>query len=264
MKKKFRRFAKRAFNKRHSVTSDAGGDDYTTNGHSYSEEVLSDAPEAYWRLAETSGELENTIFPQFNLTAINSPTYNEAGPEAVGKAMKFVAASEQRLEMDPPQSTVQPGSQFTLEAWIKPETITGLANRGIIGSYNGSVGQRAFALGVGTTGKLVLNFSSNGGGGFQYDSLTTLTEDTWTHVAATYDDGDWELYINGTSDNSGTSGGSSIYVYTEPFIVGGASWSYDDPRYHFDGWMAEPAVYHHALSAARILKHYEARFTLDP
>ncbi|MBL0273815.1 MAG: DNRLRE domain-containing protein [Chitinophagaceae bacterium] len=105
-------------------------------------------------------------------------------------------------------------STFTLEAWVK-KTGTGVtANTGtggidaipVITKGRGEAETPAnlncnYFLGINTSGKLVADFEDKATGlNHPITGVTTLSDNIWYHIAATYDGTTWRLYINGVQD----------------------------------------------------------------
>ncbi|MFZ1262277.1 MAG: LamG domain-containing protein, partial [Chitinophagaceae bacterium] len=105
-------------------------------------------------------------------------------------------------------------STFTLEAWVK-KTGTGVtANTGtggidaipVITKGRGEAETPAnlncnYFLGINTSGKLVADFEDKTTGlNHPITGVTTLSDNIWYHIAATYDGTTWRLYINGVQD----------------------------------------------------------------
>jgi hypothetical protein len=83
----------------------------------------------------------------------------------------------------------------------------------------------------------------------------------WTHLVAVYEDNFVALYVNGYGD--GTSWGGFYLNNEGPLIVGALGESSGaSPDTFFDGQVDEVAIYPTALSAARILAHYQGRYGL--
>jgi hypothetical protein len=147
-------------------------------------------------------------------------------------------------------------SALTVEAWISGDVWAG-ANRAILTHDAGSGAQRAFQVEVSSAGKLFLNVWNTGGTLYTATGATTLSLTTAYHVVATYDGSTAKVYVNGIQDASvaatGTMRTSSALMWLGAENAGaGARVS------NYNGILDEVAVYGTALSAARILAHYNA------
>jgi len=112
--------------------------------------------------------------------------------------------------------TLELGSgNFTIAAWIRPESVTGA--RPIVGKWDGG---NEYLLKV-SDGKLALVVSTDGTSA----THTTITGDSdvpvseWTHIAAVRDGNTVTLYLDGDSDGSGTFSGT-VYSGAAPLRIG--------------------------------------------
>ncbi|MEW6583330.1 MAG: LamG-like jellyroll fold domain-containing protein, partial [Actinomycetota bacterium] len=106
-------------------------------------------------------------------------------------------------------------------------------------------------LGVATSGALGLYFT---GGSNLLSGAGTITAGTTHHVAATYDAAadTSTLYVDGVAVATGAHG-----PYSGPAVTVTQVAAYGNTE-HFDGRLAEVAVYARALTAAEVLAHAEA------
>jgi hypothetical protein len=145
------------------------------------------------------------------------------------------------------------GTAFTVEAWIKTDAAT--LFQGIVGNDNSdpSVDDRSWILAVGSGGQLAFLKLPNGS--VTAIGTTTLSLNTWYHVAATYDGANIKLYVNGVLDQTAAATGSLKGTGVTQFILAGATGRNPDT---FSGYIDEIAIYTSVLSAARLLAHYNA------
>jgi hypothetical protein len=146
-------------------------------------------------------------------------------------------------------------SQVTLAAWIRPQAAA-FANHGEIFSKFGTQGNWAYQMGVMPNGTLGLDISGNGTTYSEFLSPSgQLAPDAWAQVAATFEAGAVNLYINGVLVGSGTMRVTTIFNSgtTRPSVGG-------DPvagRF-FAGLIDEVQVYGRALSSSEIRAIYDA------
>jgi hypothetical protein len=163
----------------------------------------------------------------------------------------------------PWQSGLNPasGSPFTVEFWAKPEASDNddcpLFNRVSSGNRSGwAFFQRA--PGTGWNWRM---YDGNGGNlGFDLTG-GTATLDAWSHVVGVWDGTTAKLYVNGV-DTGAANGGSGVYNASTT-----ATWSvgaYDVGATASTGYLDDIAFYGTALSAAKILAHYNAASSLAP
>ena len=144
-----------------------------------------------------------------------------------------------------------PTTGYTLEAWVNPRTTGAMSIAG-----QGGGGQ----LFLDSLGRLALRQTQD-----TVTSATVVAANAWTHVAATWDDGDpinltdgvTRLYVNGvevassTTANAAPSGAAAFYV------------GYGDQAPWFDGALDEVAYYGSALAASDIDEHYDIGAAAD-
>ena len=140
-------------------------------------------------------------------------------------------------------------NDFTLSAWVKTSAIG--ANQFVIDkSTSASVGN-GYSLRILNTGKV--RFWSYAASGL-VDSATTLSADTWYHIAATHDRSGAinKIYINGALDVSGASG---TFNPTINNLRIGTSAVLGNP---FGGKIDSVSFYDSELSASDILTIYNS------
>ena len=185
-----------------------------------------------------------------NAALRNGATY---APGTVGQAFSLDGVDDFVNVAD--NATLEVTSQFTLEAWIKPNDLSD--NHQIISKF-GSAGNWAYQIGV--TGPSAGSLRSDiSGNGTNFDTLfapaNLLTPGEWAHVATTFNAGNWKLYVNGVEVASKQSSITSIYSNgpTTPSI------GRDPVGYqYFPGLIDEPSIYNRALSGTEIQAIYNA------
>jgi len=100
-------------------------------------------------------------------------------------------------------------STFTVEFWFRASTLSG--NRAMITNYNGSNGWWIQCL----AGYLKAGL---GGGNPHIASTTTLSTDTWYHVALSGSAGSYKLFLNGTQEGSTYTGSTLLAGRSEASI----------------------------------------------
>ncbi|RMH17335.1 MAG: LamG domain-containing protein [Gammaproteobacteria bacterium] len=142
-------------------------------------------------------------------------------------------------------ATLDITSAITLEAWVKPFTVSTLQS--VIGKNN------AYALNITATGAVQFQRWSGTTSG-TVDSTTTLSAYTWYHIAATYDGTTTKIYINGSEDKSATSLSGAIDSVADDLLVGALTSS----TQLYSGYIDSAKVYDSALTATQILTNYQA------
>lgn len=209
----------------------------------YFDEVMADNPVLYLRLAELSGPPVNS--GSVSLTGGSYNAVTRGRPSLCDDAADYaVTANTSTVSATFASSAVFQANNFTLEAIIKPSDVSG--TRAIV---SGSVGGCPYMrINNGKLNLLRSQLSDQG------SSTTNMTAGNIYHVAITVQTGGAvAFYINGVGAGTGisfasfTSGNTAAYVGQE---LG----SFDQ----FIGDLDEIAVYHSALSGARIAAHAAA------
>jgi len=145
-------------------------------------------------------------------------------------------------------SEIQLDSNLTVSTWIYPTAFNSTI-RGIISWGQNSVGKgRGLMLDVARPAWVGY------GAGANITSTTTLSTNTWYHLAATYDGTTVKIYLNGSLDTTGTPSLSS-FTYTATYI-GELFWSQTTAARHFEGYIDEVSLFNSALDSANIQAIY--------
>lgn len=216
---------------------------------SYSSEVLADSPGLYLRCDQASGNLTDSSGNGNTVTPDTAPTYSQTGliaSDPTNTCVRLNGGFDSFVVTD--SASVQVGDVFTLECWLKANTSS--TDRWII-DRGGNTATGGFALRVNTSNNLEVDRSTVQ---VLCVSTVTLSNATTYHCVATKNGATVKLYVNGV-DVSGSVTNSTCDNYAHNPIIG------IDINYvkaGFDGWIDEVAIYPTALSAARVLAHYNA------
>jgi len=235
----------------------------------YVGEVLADSPTAYWKLDEATGVVMRDYSGNGNHGTYDNVAQGEDSLviDADGHSIFCVHVGDNRGQYK--GATLPTAAPVTLEAWVK-------FDRDLTETHVIMAVQRDSALasvlylsvttsGLGSpNGELLVTFV-NLGGNYKARGHTRVDDGQPHHVAmtmATTAAADIKLYVDGVLQTktvvSGTTGGSwpSHLIWTlGNFVDSGFG------DFGIDGLIDEAAVYPSALSAARILAHYQAGAT---
>lgn len=202
--------------------------------------VLADLPAAYWRLANASPTTDESGGGA-TLVAVGTPT-NATGLITQGEARDFNGTTGAYTASSTDLNA--PADSFSLELWIKPDSVTGshtLLSKGADGYQLRTNGTNVELLKQGT-GSIV---TSTG--------VTLATGQTY-HIVATKDGAtSCKLYVNGT-DRSGTVTDRTVAATATDLNIARKS----DSTEWFDGVIDEVAVYSFPLTADMVTTHYNA------
>ncbi len=145
------------------------------------------------------------------------------------------------------------GTALTVEAWIRPEKVTG--RQGIVGKWNdlGATNRRSMLLWA-TNDDVQFYVSSTGGDFPSAISTNKLTIGKWTHIAGTYDGQTIRLYVDGVLSATESFSGSMFNNTVDPLLIGAVDGG-GTSRQHFDGDIDEVRLYNRVLCADEILAH---------
>lgn len=217
---------------------------------SYSSTVLADSPVAYWRLGEASGTTAadssgngrtGTYLPNSG-GAWTGGSQGVAGP-LVGDADTAVRCTASSGYVSVANNAALRPAAFSLELWLKT-TAGGIVMNYANGPAYAGYGVRVY---LGLPGFYV-------GAGAWLDGPAAVNNGQWHHVVGTYAAGTSTLYVDGAQVATGSRTASLTDAVA--LLIGRDSagnveaCSYD-----------EVAVYGTALSAARVLAHYNAGTT---
>ena len=154
----------------------------------------------------------------------------------------------------PHNSSQNPGTAFTVEAWIKADSYASNSwENTIVSKDTWSSVSEGWVIRCGANGKLSFNLALNNNNQW-YEVLTSAVMSTgkWYHVAGTYDGSTMKLYLNGKQVGSLSQSGTITATTVDMKIgnIGRPSTS----RY-FDGQIDEVRVWNAALSEATLREY---------
>ncbi len=168
----------------------------------------------------------------------------------VGQAFAFDGIND---SVDIPDSPLLRPASFTLEAWVKFNTISG--TRHIFAKPLGGGNLDSFGLFLGDNALRGIVSDLNGAAPALV-APTTLLTGRWYHLAYTFDDGSKQqvLYVDGSQVASGTANKTIAYD-SQPVLLG-RDIEFGNPSFFLQGSMDEAAIYYRALSAAEVASNY--------
>jgi hypothetical protein len=194
-----------------------------------------------------SGVIVHDIKGSNSGTFIGSPTLGLSSLLSGGEGRSVELIPSSQYVSIPDSESLDLGDTFSLEAWIKPNSVT--ETQGII-----SKGSGAYYLRINASGKLELVRSQVAA---IVASKNSLVKGSSYHVVATKSGSTVKLYINGV-DETGTVTNSTFVNNNIELNIGGDS-QFSTER--FNGRIQWVGIYKVALSAATVLNHYESAST---
>lgn len=227
----------------------------------YSDIVLDHDPVAYWRMDDYSGNGSGMI----SQTMINSGTYvGTAGIVQSGAVLDdtekyngalFMYAQSPTYAQVPYSSSINDDSAFTIEFWLKKESIVDLnsGSQMILSSQSGSTGYFVnIQQSSSTQATIYVQIHA-----VPVAITVSLSElSSWVHCAFTWDGTNVKSYKNGVLIQT-LSVSSAVYSpnTVNPLFVG----CNQSLLQNLTGVLDEVAIYATALSQSQLATHYSAR-----
>lgn len=216
---------------------------------SYVATILRDGPVAYWRLDESEGTVAADSAGSYDGTYVNGVTLGEPGA-LVGDdntAARFTQANQTFVEV--PWSANLNTPEFTFECWAK---VTGGSGYRSPMTSRGDPPQEGYIF-YATPNN---NWEFWTGPGWDGVGGASVENDVWVYLAGTFDGTTKRYFVNG--QEVGSSSPSYVPNDADVLRIGAGASESPTGNYFFEGVVDEAAVYNKALSAARILTHYQA------
>lgn len=226
----------------------------------YVEEVTADTPNAWWRL----GESNTSQAAKDEEISANNGAYKVPG---VTLGVKGAIANDPNTAMtlDGVSGAMYlPGTifdfggspAFAIEVWVSPgappPADASDQLRRIV-SHRTSSPYYGWFLGIDQTQRVFFTRWENSATVASVTS-TPITQGQWTHVVVSADGSNLTLFVNGAQVANGPE--ATITDTASTHLSFGAT--SDFTVEWLDGSLDEPAIYMHALAAARVLAHYNA------
>lgn len=220
---------------------------------SYPETVRQDAPVAYWRLNETTGDVAEDSAGDSDGAYLNGVTVGVPGVPAGqtnNLAANFVAESRQKVDV-PFSPTLNP-PVFTVEAWAR---VTGGSSHRSPLTSRADGPQRGYIFYADPAN--LWQFWSGKGDTSGWDNISgpAVEPNAWAHLVGAYDGTNKSFYVNG---GLVATKQVAFAVNDESVLRIGGGASEGDGNYFFEGDVDEVAVYNKVLSEERIIAHYLA------
>jgi hypothetical protein len=208
-------------------------------------------PVVYYRLDENAAN--TTIYD--SISGINGATAatNTADMGVAGKVGggMYINQTTNNLITIADNAVFDSPYEITAMAWIKLDNNSS-GNEYFVGKYDSSVNKREWALRINSTQEfgIMLGHPVTGAYSGHQEMDTSIADVTiWNHVAATFDNGKVNLYVNGDLVPTSAFGliPATLHQSNTAFTIGGISGSATH-----DGVIDDVIFYNKALSAADI------------
>ena len=193
----------------------------------------------WWRGEENAGDSAGANHGRL----LGNATF---APGKVGQAFCFDPDSGTVVVPDSP--SLQLINELTIEAWIKPRSLSGPDGYGIVSKLGFATGNNGYQLlVVGDTLQGLFNSPGLSWPSQRIISGPLISPGVWYHVAFSYDQSAMKLYFDGQLVATELIGRHDIATSASDLHISGA-----DNHCYFDGWIDKASVYNRALSAAEI------------
>ena len=215
------------------------------------------APVGEWNFEEKTGtSAYDTSGNGYTGTLTNGPTWKSAGRCKKGACLDFNGSTNY---VDVGEVSLAGQSAFSIEAWVKLDSLN--TQRHIVDKDETGTDYPEYILYVSSNNKVYFWFSTantSGGWGSPTGSSTTLTTETWYHLAGTYDGSYIRVFINGVLDPSSpiTRTGTPYDNNDNTFIGAGKQTAPPGYGYNFDGLIDQVRIYNYARTPAQIAWDY--------
>lgn len=219
---------------------------------SYLSEVQADSAFIHLRMLEASGQAVNsgTAGATYNCNIENGVTLEQVGAitsESPNKCFLFDGVNDQLTTVNG-VTEFNGASTLTVEMWVKTTdsgaTIAACSN-----------GAGIFRMDLDAFGKPVFIIWS--GGSTSITGATSINDGSWHHLVGVLDlnlvGDDLKIYVDGALDSQGTWPGTNLNSPTSEIWIGAENGSSA-----INAYIDDFACYSTALSAARVLAHYNA------
>ena len=159
------------------------------------------------------------------------------------------------------QSSLEGMSAITIEAWIKPTSLSFPNSGAIVNKYWDGT-DRSYHYFITKSGQLAFRLptDTDNDNDTAYSS-STMSVNQWYHVVGTWDSADdiIRIYINSEADNTKAQPGNSVRTNSSPVWIGRDY--YDNvPRDEFFGTIDDVRIYDYARTADEIRLDYNAGY----
>ncbi len=206
---------------------------------------------AYWTLDDVY--TDSSIFSN-TLTPINSTTFNTG---IINNGSDFESGSSQYLTRG--TGSLYPTIPFTLNMWVKPESVT--ADAVVINKRSDSAGRIRYVIFRSSTSDRVgAQFYRADATNFVIQSdAGALTNGQWTMITATLNGTHANLYINGSLSGTPVTISDLHNVAEQPFYMG----SNVGAGQFWDGIIDETSMWNRSLSPAEVTQLYNNHLAIQ-
>lgn len=163
-------------------------------------------PQMYWPLDEMAGLTAHDAVGANNGMLQGNTSWQPTGGHHAG-ALRF-NGNDARVDLGPCDITSGPGDQLSLACWFKPTIVSGTER--ILMAKTVGPNEEDFIWSLSLVNGTGARFRVRTGGVVHTVEVaaSNIYSNTWYHLAATYDNHDLRLFLNGSTAASGTAEGT--------------------------------------------------------
>jgi Concanavalin A-like lectin/glucanases superfamily/Dockerin type I domain len=219
----------------------------------YCRAVMDSSPSSYWRFEELSGIASNEVNGADSGTVAGNTTRGvQSASPGLGNCYRF-AGGEVRI---PGSAAIWPSLQFSVELWIKVETVTHPTQ---IVSIDRDANPGSLAIALYGSSSIIAAARRNSPNPTAAEAFWRWTPAEilqWHHLVFTHDGNSQTaaLYVDGSLVDTRPFDRSLFATTTQPLYIGKHNWPGAD--YYYLGLVDEVAFYQRALTESEIRAHY--------
>ena len=226
----------------------------------YSQTVIADNPQVYWRLNDSSGSTVAAESPTtVSGTYFNTPTLNRTSLLSATPNNNSVSFNAAQLEYARSNAfAFNTGTTWSLEVWIKPTDLT--AKRQPISLAGVAGSNEICGVQIETSGAVTFFYFSSG----SYRTISSaggiIQANTVNHVVITFSVGNVKIYVNNTLVKTDNVSGMNTWNHSNTYLYGATGrnqgGAIDSTNEWWYGHLDEIALYPSALTQTQVSQHY--------
>ena len=234
------------------MAENAWRDSFTGDGKSDQRFDVNENTMGYWRFEEDGGNSVSDAGERGNNGTLRNMEREDRVMGRFGNGVKFDGDGDHIGMGDPDDGSLDADGEFTIEAWIR----TGTTETDMIISKKGDTAG-GYYLATTVRGQLKSHFQGTGGVA-SFDSVSSINDNAWHHVAAVMDANSVTLYIDGILD-SGKDTGPGNCGNSNGFMLGVSA---HGTKYWYDGLLDEVRISDAARTPSEILSSYRSGISI--
>lgn len=236
----------------------------TVPGHQYVDDVLRDAPSAYWRMNEASGR-SLVDASGWNDATVRGGSFTRGATGLLpgDTATTFAGTTDSYASTE---ANVSAPDVVTIEAWFRTTTARGGKIVGFDSARTGEGRAVDRHIYMDNAGRLFFGVRPSGGTRRTINTSGSFNDGQWHHVVGSLGPNGMQLYVDGVRIGTRTDARVG-QAYGGHWRVGGgslANWPSRPSSDYFAGTLDHVAIYPSVLPHDRVVSHFEAAGGTSP